>query len=245
MNRALRLPFLFLPLLGIITTALAEEEIILNSTQTPDDVGSFYLDDAANIGEVSGGPRERIAVMDHQPNAVQVGDVGNENVPGRIRKVFLLFRLPDLQGKSVKQAHLKLRSGNVHTDGPAPLPPLFLLHAKQWDADQWESDLPRRGLQLSDYADVENFSTRKDVCGPGLPLGEHVSIDVTDLIRSNYENGPRPVAAFRLEVGDAQSLDITDELYNFYVFVGPGQFTQGNGEPMPETSRPSLSLIVE
>ena len=246
MNRALRLTLLFLPLLGIITTALAEEEIILNSTQTPDDVGTFYLDDEANTGEVSSGPRERIAVMDHQPNAIQVGDVGNENhVPGRIRKVFLLFRLPDLQGKSIKEAVLTLHLGSIHRDGPAPLPPLFLLHAKQWDAGLWESDGARRGLQLSDYADVENFSTRKDVCGPGHQAPAPMRIDVTDMIKANYEQGARPVAAFRMEVGDQQSLDIGDELYNFYVFVGPGQLTRGNGEPMPESSRPSLTLIVE
>jgi hypothetical protein len=236
---------LLLPWLGLATTVMGEEEIILNSTQTPDDVGSFYLDDPANVGEVSGGPRERIAVMDHNPNAIQVGDVGNENVPGRIRKVFLLFRLPDLQGKTIKEARLTLQSGNVHQQGPAPLPPLFLLHAKDWDADRWESDPPRRGLEVSDFGDVDNFSRRKDVCGPGIPPVTPVSIDVTDMIKTNYDSGPRPVAAFRLEVGDPQSLDIADDLYNFYVFVGPGQFTKENGEPMPENARPSLSLIVE
>jgi len=236
---------LLLPWLGLATTVMGEEEIILNSTQTPDDVGSFYLDDAANVGEVSGGPRERIAVMDHAPIAIQVGDVGNENIPGRIRKAFLLFRLPDLQGKTLKRAVLNLQSGNVHKDGPAPLPPLFLFHAAQWDADSWETDVPRRGLQLSDYADTEKFSTRKDVCGPGQPPTTPISLDVTDMIKANYEQGSRPVAAFRMEVGDQQTLDITDELYNFYVFVGSGQFTMANGEPMPENARPSLSLFVE
>jgi hypothetical protein len=237
---------LLLSLLGFATKAKGEEEITLNSTQTPDDVGTFYLDDVANTGEVSSGPRERIALMDHQ-NAIQVGDVGNESnsIPGRIRKTFLLFRLPDLQGKSIKEAVLTLDLGQIHRDGPAPLPPLFLLHAKQWDAGQWESDGARRGLQLSDYADVENFSTRKDVCGPGHQAPTPMRIDVTEMIKADYERGARPVAAFRMEVGDQQSLDIGDELYNFYVFVGPGQLTRGNGEPMPESSRPSLTLIVE
>lgn len=236
---------LLLSLFGLTTTVLGQEEIVLNSTQTPDDVGTFYLDDTANTGEVSGRPRETIAVMDHKPHAIVVGDAGKEIIAGRIRKVFLLFRLPDLQGKTIKEARLNLRTGKFHQQGPAPLPPLFLLHAKNWDASLWESDPPRRGLQLTDFADVENFANRKDVCGPGIPPVTPVSIDVTDLIKANYESGPRPVAAFRLEVADPQSLDITDELYNFYVFVGPGQFTQGNGAQMPESARPSLSLIVE
>jgi hypothetical protein len=237
---------LFLPLLGVIPIAQAEEEIILNSTQTPDDVGAFYLDDFDNSGEVSGLPRERIAVIGEDPQAIQVGDMGHPGIPGRIRKSFLLFRLPDLQGKSIKHALLTMHLRTINQDGPAPLPPLFLVHAKEWDVDLWDSDVPRRGLQLSDYADVENFSSRVEVCDANHQTPGSLSIDVTEMIKANYERGAEPVAAFRLEVGDQQSLDITDKLYNNYIFIGPWQSTRrAKGEALPENLRPSLSLIVE
>ncbi|MFM8719920.1 MAG: hypothetical protein ACKOFH_10400 [Chthoniobacterales bacterium] len=173
---------LLLSLFGLTTTVLGQEEIVLNSTQTPDDVGTFYLDDAANTGEVSGRPRETIAVMDHQPHAIQVGDVGNENIAGRIRKVFLLFRLPDLQGKTIKEARLNLQAGNVHQQGPAPLPPRFLLHAKDWDASLWESDPPRRGLR-GEHGVIERGEARgilhrdlrdRSVDGGGQPAARAV-----------------------------------------------------------------------
>lgn len=220
-----------------MTTARAETEIILNAVQTPDDVGAFFLDDLSNSGQVASGPKERIAVLKDNP-AMNIGDVGNENTPGRIRKAFLLFRLPDLEGKSVKKALLNLFFSDTEQEGPAPLPPLFLLHANQWDADAWESDALRRGLQLSDYGDVEKFSTKKEVSGPDQARRTPVSIDVTEMIKADYERGARPVAAFRLEVGDQQSWDIMDELYNSYVFAGPGR-------SHPEATPPSLSLIVE
>lgn len=238
MKNLLPISFFSLALWGMIATTQAEEEIILNSTQTPDEVGALYLDDLTNSGQVLAGSRERISFLDDNPG-FNIGDVGNYGIPGRIRKVFLLFRLPDLQGKTVKRAVLNLHLSSVQQDGPATLPPLMLLHAKQWDADLWESDGPRRGLQLSDYGDEENFSTKMEVCGPGHELQSPLSIDVTEMIKSNYNLDSRPVAAFRLEVADQQSLEIGDDLYNFYVFVGPGHFSR------PESTRPSLSLVVE
>lgn len=41
---------LLLPLLGMTTKAKGEEKIILNSTQTPNDVGTFSVDDTTNTG---------------------------------------------------------------------------------------------------------------------------------------------------------------------------------------------------
>jgi hypothetical protein len=239
-NPLANIPRLFVLLSALFLACPAQaDEIELNSIQTPDAVGAFYIDDLQNSGEVSGPPQGHIGRIDQLPYAIQVGDIWRSDLPGRIRKNFLLFSLPELQGKTVKQAILHLYLSEIKQEGPAKLPPAFVFHAETWDDGAWSADPRFLGLQTSDYADVEKFSTKRPLCGTGDTTGASVDIDVTDMIRSDYRRNDLPVAVFRLEVADQQVLDISDTSSNFYAFPGPG-LTQ-----MPEKTLPSLRLTLE
>lgn len=237
MISSLTTPSRFLALLSALLLAcLAQaDEIVLNTIQTPDEVGAFYIDDLENSGD----PKAGACRIDQLPFSLQVGDIAGADLPGLIRKNFLLFLLPELQGRTVKHAALRLTLSRVLHEGAAKLPPAFLLHAKQWEDGAWSADPRLLGLRPTDYADVENFSTKVPLCGSGDAGGSPLEIDVTEMIRSDYKRGDFAVAVFRMEVADQQTLDVTDGLSNQYVLPGPGQTNQ------PERVLPSLVLTLE
>lgn len=197
------------------------DEIHLNSVETPDQVATFYIDDHQNSGEVSG-PQNLIAIIDQHPYAITVGDIGSDSVAGRIRKDFLLFALPSLQGKKLTEAKLRLFLGNLqHEAGEKPLPPAWIFHASKWDDVMWTADPRWHGLQTFHFGDTEIFSKKLPLCGSADKPG-FVELDVTEMIRSDYDRGASPVAAFRMEISDRENLDAADQMANNYNFWGPG-----------------------
>jgi|GEM_PF-3180806 len=197
------------------------DEIHLNSVETPDQTATYYIDDLQNSGEVSG-PQGLISTIDQHPFAISIGDVGSSSIPGRVRKDFLLFGLPSLQGRKPTEAKLRLFFGSViHEAGEEPLPPAWIFHASKWDDGMWMADPRYHGLQTSHFGDTETFSKKLPLCGSADKPG-FVELDVTDMIRSDYERNAEPVAAFRLEISDREKLDTTDQHTNTYNFSGPG-----------------------
>lgn len=213
-----------LPLLAVFSAfscAVRADEIHLNSVEMPDQTATYYIDDLQNSGEVSG-PQGLIAIIDQHPFAITIGDVGSESIPGRVRKDFLLFGLPSLQGKKLTEAKLRLFLGNTqHEAEEKPLPPAWIFHASKWDDGMWAADPRWHGLQTSHFGDTENFSKKLPLCGSADKPG-FMELDVTEMIRSDYERDATPVAAFRLEISDREKLDAADQRANTYNFWGPG-----------------------
>lgn len=209
-------------LVCLLPLSAVADEVILNSVQTPDGVGTYYIDDMQNSGEVSGTQQGKIAKIDNENFSIQVGDIGNENIQGRMRKNFLLFRLPPLEGRVVERATLKLFLGSVLREVPdKPLPPAWILHAEQWDDEKWQADPRWHGLQTSHFGETGSFSKKLPLCGSGDGPGS-IEINVTEMIREDYKRAASPVAAFRFEISEPESLDITDELSNSYNLWGSG-----------------------
>lgn len=218
---------------------LRADNIILNSVQTPDDVSSHSIVDLVNSGEVTGsGLQGRVSTSDQVTGTLTIGDGGSPEVPGRIWKFFLLFRLPELQGKTVGKAALRLYLAHMQKEGPASLPPAWLFHAESWDDEKWTADPRWHGLISSDFQDTEKFSKKMPLCGSDDKELAFIDLDVTDWIRSDYKRGGRPLAVFRMEVSDQQTLDISDHLYNTYSFCGPAMMDRPDMVP-------SLTLTLE
>jgi len=80
------------------------------------------------------------------------------------------------------------------------------------------------------------FSKQISLCGPDSKPG-FIDIDVTGMVGTDYKRDPEPVAAFRLEMADPETLDSTDGLGNSYNIWGP----------MPQTNDrlPTLVLSFE
>lgn len=85
--------------------ASSADEVIVDSIAMPDEVVAYFMDDFKNSGLVSGPPAGKV-----NPNegALQIGDVGNPDVANRVRKEFILFHLPDSNGKKLARATLRL-----------------------------------------------------------------------------------------------------------------------------------------
>jgi len=213
---------LFVLALSLSLSAIRADDIILNSVQTPDEVGTYYIDDMQNSGEVSGPQQGKIAKIDNESFSIQVGDIGRAGIQGRMRKNFLLFRLPPLEGRKVERAALKLFLGSVmHESAEKSLPPAWLYHAKQWDDEMWETDPRFHGLQTSHFGETDSFSKKQPLCGAGDKPGP-IEIDVTEMIKGDFTRAASPVSAFRLEISSPESLDIADELSNSYNIWGSG-----------------------
>lgn len=201
--------------------AMAADEIHLNPVETPDQACAYFVDDMDNSGNVSG-PQEKIALMNESSLGFEVGELGTATIPGRVRKEFLLFHLPALEGKKLTNATLRLCLAQVrHEAVEKPLPPAWLLHANTWLDEQWSSDSRWHGLQTSHFADQKIFSEKIPLCGPDDKIGT-IELDVTGMIQADYQRKNEPVAAFRTEISDREGFDITDNLENHYVFYGTG-----------------------
>lgn len=216
--------FPFLAAVSCFPCAALAEEILLNSVETSERVVAYHMDDLGNSGEVFGDPAGKTYRVDTDPIAtMQIGDVGNAEMSGRVRKNFLLFHLPALKGRKLAGATLRVFFVRSQQDAAdKPLPPARLLHAKDWLDETWSSDPLWHGLQTVHFGDMEIFSDQLPLCEPGVPPG-FVELDVAAMIESDYRRNPEPVAAFRLEVSAPETLTIADDLYNSYVFIGSGQ----------------------
>lgn len=223
---------LFLPLLAILTSfsKVSCEEICLNVPETPARASVYYLDDMENLGEVSG-PQKKIIRIDEQPFALQVGDLFTSSLSGRQRKGFLLFRLPPLEGKKPFRATLKLFLRNVVSAQKGhPLSSGWLFHAGDWPDDKWEPDAEWHGLQTSHFSDKGTFSEKIPLCQPGDKSG-FIDLDVTKMILADYQRSGEPVAAFRIEISNTESFDVTDEHGNYYSFSGPRMSNNSDKAP--------------
>lgn len=203
----------------------------IDNACTPDEASAFYIDDWENCG-VAVGPQSRIGRLDEYAHALNVGDLVGEDGKGRMRKNFLMFRLPSkVEGKELKSARLRLFLGHIaRAEAEKPLPPVWLYHADEWDGEQWLTDPRWHGLQTSHFADTEILSKKQPFCGTADQPGV-IEVDVTDWIRKDCAGSETPVAVFRLEVSEPGSLDIGDGQANSYVFYGPGM--QEHPDRMP------------
>lgn len=210
----------------ILPWAAWADEIHLSSVETPDQMEGCYIDAFTNSGETS--PQNPIPL---EVDAIQVGDVKGTGMPGRIRKGFLLFRLPALDGKKLSGATLRLFLGIVlHEKKDQPMPPLWLFHAGQWADESWLSAPPMRGLRPSHFSDTDAFGDKIPFWDQDAKPGV-IELDVTTMIRRDYGRSAEPVAAFRMEVSDPETLDITDEYSNSYNFYGPGMLQKPERVP--------------
>jgi hypothetical protein len=137
-------------------------------------------------------------------------------------KYFLLFHLPALEGKKLERATLRLFLFQVGHEASDKLPPAWLVHAKEWPDEDWTADPSLHGLQYLHFSDKETFSKKLPLSDPESVVGKFIELDVTKMILSDYKRKGEPVAAFRLEVGDPETLDISDQLSNSYTFGGTG-----------------------
>jgi hypothetical protein len=212
---------------GWLSFSLLADEIVVSSTDMPDEVVAYYVDDFENSGQVSGPPAGKVIV---ETESIQVGDVGNPEVQDRVRKGFLLFHLPPLDGRKLKHAALYVHFGIVHDATEKPMPPAWLFHADEWRDEAWEADPRWRGLATSHFGDTQLFSSKLPLCGsddkPGL-----IELNVTEMIQADYKRTNAPVAVFRLEISDREALNITDQRRNAYGFVAPGNSVKANKVP--------------
>ncbi len=202
--------------------ALTAEDILVNSITMPDEVVAYFMDDFKNSGMVSGLQGGKV---NPTAGSLQVGDVGNPDVPYRVRKEFVLFHLPPLDGRKIAHATLRLNIGSItHQATDKPMPPLWLVHAEDWRDDSWTSDLRWRGLTTAHFADDQSFSKKLQLITSDDKPGP-IEVDVTEMIQADYQRTTTPVAAFRLEISDREALDITDQLANSYSIFGPGNLS--------------------
>jgi hypothetical protein len=231
-----------LPALLLFVTAAQSEDIHLNEPETPDQATVYYIDDLTNVGLVTGSPVGLVVGIDDTPNtSMAVGDLYNsEQGKGRIRKFFLMFRLPE-KAKELKRAELHLSFGFRSNEKVAgdPLPPVYLYHASDWPAESWLSDPGFRGLTPTAFADNETFNEKLLLCDNDVQQGPLV-VDVTKMIQANYQRSKEPVAVFRMEIADAESMDVTDDVSHTYNFWGPGQAVDKDPDRAP-----SLVLTFE
>jgi len=213
-------------------------DIVLCEAETPAETAVYYIDDKNNTGVVAGGPRGVIIPIDETPDAsIAVGDLGGPDIEGRMRKFFLMFRLPPKADRKLSQAVLRLRLGHITNENPeSPLPPVALYHAGEWLDEKWDADTDFHGLGVANFGDTDLFSEKINVCDAATKPG-FVTLDVTKMIQSDYERASTPVAVFRLEISDPDKvLNILDQTSNNYNFFGPGQ--------SPDTA-PALQLSFE
>jgi len=203
-----------------LSASLPADEIRLNLEESPDQVGTYYIADRENSGAVTGPQTGKILHIDEKGWPIHLGDWAAQEGPGFMVKYFLLFRLPALEGKKLTRATLRLYLTQIRHDATEkPLPPALLVHAEDWLDARWSADSEFHGLQTSHFADQEAFSNPTPLCGPDSKPG-FIDIDVTGMIGTDYRRDPEPVAAFRLEMADHETLDSTDGLGNFYNFWG-------------------------
>lgn len=209
--------------------ASTADDVIVNSINMPDEVVAYFMDDFQNSGMLSG---DQGGKVNPEVGALQIGDVGNSEVPNRVRKDFILFRLPDSDGKKLVHATLRLYVSRINREAAdKPMPPLWLAHAEDWLDDLWGSDARWHGLSTSHFADDQNFSKKLQlITGDDKP--GPVEVDVTEMIQADYQRTSSPVAAFRFEIADREALDITDGLVNSYVIIGPGVQAQPKRVPV-------------
>lgn len=201
-------------------------EIHLNELESPDDAAVFYLSDSDNRGEIV---RADFSGTKEESVGFHVGDIGDSNNKGSIRKDFLVFRLPALDGRKLSRATLRLDLVRVtHDAADKPMPPASLFHAEKWNDESWQET--RHGLQNQHFADTEVFLKKIPLCGPDAKPGV-IELDVTDMIRADYLRSPNPAAVFRLEISDFNQLDVADSLANAYRFTGPGAVSKPDKVP--------------
>jgi len=230
---------LFFPCLAVLICffrAAVAGEVELNLMETPDRVGTYYMADKENSGEIMGG-QDRILSIDERGWPMHVGDWGGEGGAGYMVKYFLLFHLPPLDGRKLTHAALRLFLSQIRHDAAGPMSPAWLFHAGDWPDGSWADDSIFHGLQTLSFGDEETFSEKIPLCStddnPGI-----IELDVTGMIEADYQRSPEPVAVFRMELGDHEQFDITDELQNSYNFWGPDALAA------PEKS-PTLMLSFE
>jgi len=211
---------------AFLATSLLAGEIRLNLEESPDRVGTYYIADKENSGTVTGPQTGKILRIDDKGWPIHVGDWAAQEGPGYMVKYFLLFRLPALEGKKLARATLRLYLTQIrHDSTEKPLPPARLVHAEDWQDARWSADSEFHGLQTLHFADQEAFSNSAPLCGPDSKPG-FIEIDVTGMVGTDYKRDPEPVAAFRLEMADPETLDSTDGLGNSYNIWGPMPQTQ-------------------
>ncbi len=207
-----------------LSVTARSEEIRLSEADTPGQADAFYIDDLRNEGLVTGAPQGQIVRVDRDPGAsITVGDLfDSARGDGRIRKFFLMFRLPEKTEKKLARAELSMFLGFRSSDKTGgAIPPLHFLHAKTWPDGSWQDDADFRGLTTAAFSDNEMFTERVEV-GDDIKNGP-VSIDVTQMVQDDYERSKQPVAVFRIEISDGEGLDVTDDVSHTYNFWGPGQ----------------------
>ncbi|TSA36782.1 MAG: hypothetical protein D4R65_02170 [Verrucomicrobiaceae bacterium] len=216
----------FLAVTACIPLAAWADEIRLNLMDSPDRVGTYYIADKENSGTVTGPQQGQILHIDEKGWPIHVGDWAAQDGPGYMVKYFLLFHLPQAEGKKLTRATLRLYLTQIRHDATEnPLPQALLVHAEDWQDTRWSADSEFHGLQALHFADQEAFSNSVPLCGPDSKPG-FIDIDVTGMIESDYRRDPEPVTAFRLEMADHETLDSTDGLGNSYNFWGPMPQTQ-------------------
>ncbi len=211
---------LCLAITACIPLASRADDIRLNLLESPERVGTYYIADKENSGEVSGAQQGRVLCIDQKGFPMHVGDWAASDSPGYMVKYFLLFHLPPAEGKKLTRATLRLFLSQIrHDSTEKPLPPASLIHAETWQDALWTTDSEFHGLQTLHFGDQEAFSNATPLCGPDSKTG-FLDIDVTSMIGADYQRDSEPVAAFRMEMADHETLDITDNLGNSYNFWG-------------------------
>jgi hypothetical protein len=233
---------LLLPTVAALSPALAADEIHLNFLESPERASTYTLSDPTNSGDLSKLGQNAILCIDEVgPDCLlAIGDADNPSIAGRTRKGFLLFHLPPLEGKKLARATLRLFLAQVKKESPdKPLPPAWLFHAGTWNDESWDSNPQFKGLITRHFSDNNTFNEK-------IPLAEQttserslIEADVTVMVKKDYERTGEPMAVFRLEVSENESLDITDGKANLYVFWGP------NFTPQKPDRVPTLMLSFE
>lgn len=203
-----------------LAASLPADEIRLNLDESPDRVGTYYIADRENSGEVTGPQHGRVLCIDQKGFPMHVGDWATADTPGYMVKYFLLFHLPPLDGKKLTHATLRMYLSQIRHDAmEKPLSPLSLFHADTWQDANWLTDSEFHGLKTLHFSDSDLFSKKIALCEPDTKPG-FIETDVTAMIASDYRRDREPVAAFRMEMADHENCDITDAFGNSYNFWG-------------------------
>jgi hypothetical protein len=169
--------------------------------------------------------------------------VGEIDSPGSnlIERVVEKFLLPSTPGLGDRLESAVLRVFVQQTRG-TPAGPLSLWHSV---SDNDLAKLP------SDFEDSSYIDTQLGWMPPTDTLRRYFELDVTDQVRADYAaDGANPLAAFRLQVNEAQFLE--DDISSYYLLTARlDDFGGGNPpllmlsfRPVPEPRAVGLPCVV-
>ena len=200
-----------------VTHVSAQTGVALNNYFDKGDARCVRMDDEAGDGRVVVGA----IVDDLAAGSMVVGDYyPADGAAARIRKYFLLYKLPPqpeggLQSATLSISLLESRNQNETNE----LPPLQLVRVPS-ARPEWQTGEAREKFSPSFFTDPNLDEPPVDIADKTTPAGP-LEIDVTEAVRKAYAEADDAAVLFRFDVA-TDGFDLSDQFSNVYVLAGPG-----------------------